>query len=406
MKKVLIVDDEPAVLFALSEALADRRRGTKVATATNGHEAVAILESEKVDLVVTDLRMPEMDGFELLAWLRRSFPHLPVIVMTGFHAETASRLDDGALEVLEKPFDLADLKHKVAEMLRQTVKGRVENISLSSFLQLLEIERKTCTLSVTSADDTGRLYFRGGSLVGAETDTLFGSEAAMEIVTWEHADVEISDVCPVNAPEIEGGLRYLLLEGMRLKDERDRDAPHSLGIAAETEAAIEALLSPETGSIARPWERPLERPLEKAPEDPLSPADMAERAETIREALERGRAVDGTLATLLVETATGNLVAAVIGAKGVDVEVAAAATAELARQKPRMEERIGLKDTVEEILVTSNRRYYLLRPVGSGDRFLLLVLDRTKTNLGAAQEKLAAIERELLALTPQSGRKR
>lgn len=398
MKKVLIVDDEPAVLFALSEALADRRRGTKVATAANGHEAVAILESEKVDLVVTDLRMPEMDGFELLAWLRRSFPHLPVVVMTGFHAETASRLDDGALEVLEKPFDVAELKRRVAEMLRQTVKGRVENISLASFLQLLEIERKTCTLSVTSADDAGRLYFRGGSLIGAETDSPSGPDAvaaAMEIVTWEHADVEISDVCPVNGPELEGGLRFLLMEGMRLKDERDRDAPRPLGIGAETDAAIEALLSPDTGSIARPWE--------DEPEDPLA---AAERAETIREALERGRAVEGTLATLLVETATGSLLAAAIGSKGVDVEVAAAATAELARQRPRVEERIGLKDAVEEILVTSNRRYYLLRPVGSGDRFLLLVLDRTRANLGAAQKELAAIERELLALAPQPGRKR
>lgn len=388
MKKVLIVDDEPAVLFALSEALADRRRGIKVATATNGHEAVSILESEKVDLVVTDLRMPEMDGFELLAWLRRSFPHLPVVVMTGYHAEHAARLDDGALEVLEKPFDVGDLKRRVAEMLRQTVKGRVENISLASFLQLLEIERKTCTLSVTSADDTGRLYFRGGSLVGAETDTLSGAEAAMEIVTWEHADVEISDVCPVNGPEVEGGLRFLLMEGMRLKDERERDAPRPLGIAAETDAAIEALLAPETGAV---------RPGEEA-EDPLA---AAERAETIREALERGRAVEGSLATLLVETATGALLAAEIGgsgAKGVDLEVAASATAEFARQKPRVEERIGLKDAVEEVLLTSNRRYYLLRPVGSGDRFLLLVLDRSKANLGAAQTELAAIERELLAL--------
>src|SRR5688500_12426532 len=117
MKKVLIVDDEPAVLFALSEALADRRRGVKVATAANGHEAVAILESEKVDLVVTDLRMPEMDGFELLAWLRRGFPHLPVVVMTAFGAETAPL--DGGLELLEKPFDVGDLKRKVGDLLRQ-----------------------------------------------------------------------------------------------------------------------------------------------------------------------------------------------------------------------------------------------------------------------------------------------
>ena len=375
MKKVLIVDDEPAVLFALSEALADRRRGIKVATAANGEEAVAILESERVDLVITDLRMPEMDGFELLAWLRRGFPHLPVIVMTAFGAEIAARLD-GAPEVLEKPFDVGELKRKVADRLRQTFKGRVENISLASFLQLLELERKTCTLTVTSAGHDGRLFFRGGRLVGAETDGLQGTDAALEIVTWEHADVEISDVCPVDGPEVEGGLRFLLLEGMRLKDERERHAPRPLGIAQETDAAIEALLSPGAGAA-------------REPEDPRA-------AETIREALEQGRALEGSLATLLVETATGNLIAAAIGAKGVDVEVAAAATAELARQKPRVEERIGLKDTFEEVLLTSTRRYYLLRPVGGGGRmFLLLVLDRTRANLAAAQKGLAAIERAL-----------
>ena len=385
MKKILIVDDEPAVLFALSEALADRRRGVKVATAANGNEAVAILESEKVDLMVTDLRMPEMDGFELMAWLRRSFPQLPVIVMTAYVAES-SRLGVG-LDVLEKPFDLGILKKKTSDMLRQSVKGRVENISLSSFLQLLEIEHKTCTLTVTSGEHGGRLYFRGGKLVGAETDGLADQDAALEIVTWEHADIEIADGCPADGPELEGGLRFLLMEGMRLKDERERQASHSprpLDIAQETDAAIEALIS-DAGSRA-------------AAVDPLDPITAAERAETIREALERGRGLEGFLATLLVETASGTLVAAAIGAKGVDLEVAARATAELARQKPRIEDTIGLKDAVEEILLTSARRYYLLRPVGSEDRmFLLLVLDRNRANLTAAQEELAAVERELTA---------
>jgi CheY-like chemotaxis protein len=382
MKKILIVDDEPAVLFALSEALADRRRGIKVATAANGGEAVAILESEKVDLVVTDLRMPEMDGFELMAWLRRSLPLLPVIVMTAYVSES-SRLGDG-LDVLEKPFDLGILKQKASDLLRQSVKGRVENISLSSFLQILEIDRKTCTLSVTSGEHVGRLYFRSGKLVGAQLagdqpEGLTDQAAALEIVTWEHADIEIADGCPVAGPELEGGLRFLLMEGMRLKDERDRNAPHPPGIAQETDAAIEALLSPDTGAFVRP-----------------SFADPAERAGTIQDALERGRAVEGSLATLLVETATGNLVAAAIGAKGVDLEVAARATSELARQKPRVEQTIGLKDAVEEVLLTTARRYYLLRPVSSqGRMFLLLVLDRSKANLVAAQKELAAMERDL-----------
>ncbi|MES1241331.1 MAG: response regulator [Acidobacteriota bacterium] len=388
MKKILIVDDEPAVLFALSEALSDRRRGVKVATATNGNEAVAILESEKVDLVVTDLRMPEMDGFELITWLRRAFPHLPVIVMTAYLSES-SRLGMG-VDILEKPFDLGILRKKTSDMLRQSVKGRVENISLSSFLQLLEIEKKTCTLSVASGEHGGRLYFRGGKLVGAElagehSDGLSDQAAALEIVTWEHADIEIADGCPAGGPELEGGLRFFLLEGMRLKDERERHAPQTprpLDIAQETDAAIEALLSPDTGAFVRPASG--------------DPAAAAERAETIREALERGRGLEGSLATLLVETASGSLVAAAIGAKGVDLEIAARATAEFARQKPRVEQTIGLKDAVEEVLLTSTRRYYLLRPVGSENRlFLLLVLDRSKASLAAAQGELEAMEREL-----------
>ena len=102
-----------------------------------------------------------------------------------------------------------------------------------------------------------------------------------------------------------------------------------------------------------------------------------------------------------METATGNLIAAAIGAKGVDVEVAAAATAEIARQKPRVEERIGLKDAFEEVLLTSARRYYLLRPVGSGSRlFLLLVLDRTQANLSGraarARRHRAGADREII----------
>ncbi len=272
-------------------------------------------------------------------------------------------------------------------MLAQRVRGRMENISLASFLQLLEIERKTCTLQISTAGREGRLFFRGGQLVGADTDGVSGpeagQEAALEIVTWEHADVEISDVCEVSGPEIEGGLRFLLMEGMRLKDEQERDEPRPLGIGQETDAAIEALLSP---GASRP---------QREEEDPAA-------AETIREALERGRAIEGSLATLIVETATGEMVAAAIGSKGIDLEVAAAATAEFARQKPHVERTLGVKDAVEQVLLTSTRRYYLLKPIGSGESwFLLLVLDRGKADLKAAEAEVAAIERELAGYAPE-----
>lgn len=224
MKKILVVDDEPAVLFALSEALVDKRRGLQVVTASDGREAMRVLQEEKIHLVVSDLRMPDVDGFELLAHLRRSHPSLPVILMTALGTEeTSARLGtEGALECLSKPFDVEILRRKIVDMLAQRIQGRVENISLASFLQLLEIERKTCTLSISSGEESrGQLYFRSGKLLGAETGDLAGSDAALEIMGWEHADIEISDVCPLNGPPLPGGLAFLIMEALRIKDEAE-----------------------------------------------------------------------------------------------------------------------------------------------------------------------------------------
>lgn len=369
MKTVLVVDDEPSVLFALAEGLADRRRGVKVATAGSGVEAIALLEGERIDLVLTDLRMPEMDGFELLAYLRRNFAALPVIVMTALGgAETADRLE-GAVECFTKPFNVPDLKQKIAELLAQRVKGRVENITLPSFLQLLELERKTCTLAITSLGRSGRLFFRGGRLVGAETGELTGQEAALEIVTWEDTDIEIADGCPPVKPEIEAGLHYLLMEGMRLKDEHEEEVPPR------------AAVLPARGE-ARPARR-------------RKPAADAHAA--LVQALQRGRAIKGSLGLLLVDMDTGVVADSAGFAEGTTLGVEmASAVAELLREQRRARQQGSRDETLEEVLLTTSDRYYIARGLGAGEEhFLLLVLDRHQGNLARAQLDLVNIERSL-----------
>jgi len=363
MKTVLVVDDEPSVLFALSEGLSDRRGGVRVVTAANGIEAVAVLEAEPVDLVLTDLRMPDMDGFELLAFLRRNHPSVPVILMTALGSdETSARLGTaGSFECLAKPFHLPDLKRKIAEMLAQRVKGRVENISLASFLQLLEMERKTCTLSVRSHDPEavheGKLFFRAGRLVGAATGGLEGREAALEIVTWDHADIEITDVCPPVEPEIEVALSFLLMEGMRLKDESER------GQEAEL---------PEEGD--------LDDTLIEAPPRPQS----EELGRLLSEGMRGGKGMKGVQAILLVEP--DGTVAAVAGADPGDGMAAAAA---------RFLRDLGAGEPLQEVLATTGNHYWLARPVGGEGHFLLLLLDRHRANLARTQLDLVAIERML-----------
>lgn len=380
MKTVLVVDDEPSVLFALSEGLGDRKKGLKVATAGNGREAVELLESERVDLVLTDLRMPEMDGFELLAYIRRNFANLPVIIMTALGQSEADGLlgADGAFEILTKPFNVPALKQKISEMLAQRFTGRVENITLASFLQLLEMERKTCTLSITSVGRKGRLHFRSGRLTGAGTGQLHGQDAALEIVTWEHATIEISEDVPPGEPTIDTTLRFLLMEGMRLKDEREGGvAPPDFDTEPDEVPQVSVAasrVSPATGQPA---------------------PDLAGK---ISDSLKKGKSIKGAAALLLAEIASGAVIGAVGGSAGVDLATATAVTvAQLLRQKQRVTDQLGLDDPVQEILLTSANRYYVARSLGLGDGyFLLLILERDKANLARAQLDLVAIERDLV----------
>jgi len=192
-RSVLIVDDETLFTQSLAEGLLALEWGLTVTTAANGLEAVAILEKGLVDLVVTDLKMPEMDGFELLAWMSREAPTVPVIVMTAFGTpEIEERLRSFGLEgFVEKPVDFGALSERISAGLDEAARGFVSGIPLSTFLQILEIEKKTCTLRIRSGARTGLLHVVGGAPWDAEAGEKRGEEAAGEIVTWAGVAIEI-----------------------------------------------------------------------------------------------------------------------------------------------------------------------------------------------------------------------
>ncbi|HEX8907581.1 MAG TPA: response regulator, partial [Anaeromyxobacteraceae bacterium] len=107
--RVLVVDDRLEMAEMLADGLAER--GFEPIALASAREAAARLEAERVDAVVTDLRMPDMDGLELLAASRRLDPARPVIVMTAFGAiDTAiESIRRGAYHYLTKPFRQEEL---------------------------------------------------------------------------------------------------------------------------------------------------------------------------------------------------------------------------------------------------------------------------------------------------------
>jgi DNA-binding NtrC family response regulator len=124
-REVLIVDDEEALLFSIDDGLKIYKNYFTLLTATNGLDAVKLLKAKSsIDLVVTDLKMPKMDGFELLAYVKRNFPGIPVILMTAYGTPKIEAIvrEMGLFGYLEKPLDIHVIADNIFAALN--IKGR------------------------------------------------------------------------------------------------------------------------------------------------------------------------------------------------------------------------------------------------------------------------------------------
>src|SRR6188472_3389639 len=118
IKQVLVADDEPNLRKVLSAQLA--RDGFEVHTAEDGEHATRILAEHHIDLVITDLRMPKMDGMELLKYVVAEHPDIPVIMITahGTVNTAVEALKLGAFDYVTKPFDRAEFQSVVGKAAR------------------------------------------------------------------------------------------------------------------------------------------------------------------------------------------------------------------------------------------------------------------------------------------------
>jgi CheY-like chemotaxis protein len=219
---ILVVDDDKTLRLTLRQHLQDA--GYNVAEAPDGRKALKILATESVNLVLTDIRMPEMDGFELMAHMSADYPIIPTMVMTGYGTPetTASFEEMGSLQVMDKPLDLDDLTRRITESLHQVSQGgTMTGISVASFLQLIQLEQKTCVLEVHGKNgQNGFLYFNQGVLCDAVCGQLKQEEATLEIVSWENVLLNFNALPRKKTQrKIKTDLMSLLLEGLKQKDE-------------------------------------------------------------------------------------------------------------------------------------------------------------------------------------------
>lgn len=272
-RSALIVDDEDTLLKVIVKGLEVLQPSLVVYSARSVGEAIAQLASRSFDLVITDLVMPEMDGFELLAYLSRSARRIPIIVMSAF-LTTARRgrvASLGGLWCFEKPVHLQTLSDAITEILASGPDSIVHGVSVAGLLQLLEIEKKTSTMTVHQGETVGRLFLHRGRLVDAECGELRGVDAAQRLVGLTDAKLELANVLASNRRTIDQSVSTLLLDAFRLADEahlasrieEDGPAPpydglNAAAVTGELEKLVAitgfvaaAIYSPQMGVLAR-----------------------------------------------------------------------------------------------------------------------------------------------------------
>ncbi len=224
IKTVLLVDDDQEMLLALKGGFTRYRDSFGIQLAADGLQAVEKLKQSVISLVVTDLKMPGMDGFELLAHIMEHYPDIPVIIITGYSTPEMERLarEGGAVGYIAKPFLIENLARQIiARLSKESEGGTLHNVSSGMFLQLVEMEQKTCTIRLEDklTAKKGILFFQNGKLLDARANDLMGENAAYEIFSWDQVNLSIQNGCALKKKRIHSELQHLILEAARRKDE-------------------------------------------------------------------------------------------------------------------------------------------------------------------------------------------
>ena len=223
MKYLLIAEHDEQSLLTMQTGLETCRDRFEVLTVHNGQQASALLASKPIHLVVVDLTLPRMDGFELLCFLHNHFPEVPTIVLTSFGTpEIETRLvRTGMMGMLEKPIDADEMIQLISNLLEHHSSGAYCSAnSIATFLQLVEIERRTCLLEVKGqTGGQGLVYLDKGALYDAVFEQQSAQEALFSMLALDGVTLSLR-----RAPykkfkkNIDRSLVELLMEGIRRRN--------------------------------------------------------------------------------------------------------------------------------------------------------------------------------------------
>jgi DNA-binding response OmpR family regulator len=240
-QKLLLVDADPRSVRVLEVSL--KKAGYSVTTAADGLDALAKIESMTPDLVLSDTRLPKLDGYTLVRRLkeRPEWSAIPVVFLTSQKSieDKIRGLELGVEDYLTKPIFVRELIARVNLLLakrtqeniaanrsptsgRTRFSGSTQDMAVVDLLQTFEVSRKSGVVHLRSGTQDARIYFRDGKVVDAELARLRGEEAIYRALIWNEAAFEVEFKPVTNEDIVEGSTQAILMEGMRRVDEWGR----------------------------------------------------------------------------------------------------------------------------------------------------------------------------------------
>ncbi len=233
---ILFVDDDPVIQKLLETHL--QRSKFDTLHAMSGYNALSILDKKHVDLIVLDIDMPQMDGFQTLQNLRTRDSSIPVIFLSCLDSENLKTkgLELGADDYIVKPCSIAELIARIEAVLRRTrpsglnkgeITGNTDIFSISDLLQMLVLTHRNAT--ITLEDIEGGLVIQDGKIVAARQGGFRGMDGIMRLFLLESGSFILRyDELPKVSDKFEQDIGNLLLE-VNLQIDEIRESMNSLG---------------------------------------------------------------------------------------------------------------------------------------------------------------------------------
>jgi CheY-like chemotaxis protein/predicted regulator of Ras-like GTPase activity (Roadblock/LC7/MglB family) len=403
-RRIVLVDDEEVLAWSLSTRLARIRPTWIIDTVNDGETALARIQSAPTDLLVADVRMPGMSGIDLILAARKDLPSLPVIVMTAFRTPDVQRIVNLPFTgFLEKPFEFERLLELVDEALRPNApvgfSGAISVQTLPDIVQLYILSSATGMLTVINGASEGQVWFERGTIVHAVCPDLTGDEAFYEIMMWSSGEFRMRVGAHATVRSVRTDWQGLIMESCRRIDERLRTAsarPDGTRTGwtqapppsdQDVDAVFEEFLESEQPTTQQQNQRTTTKPEQHGRDQEINM--------NIKDSLAKLNTIDGFVGAALVDAESGMLLGQE-GGGNLNLEVAAAGNTEVVRAKRKTMNSLGLKEQIEDILITLNKQYHLIRPLRARSTlFFYVALDRQRANLAMARIALADVEKDL-----------